>query len=329
MNSNEFYKLKYLKYKNKYISLKNKNVLEQKGGASGFFRCFFNRDDFTRKYTLYLENVKGIFRAKVGKDKKETKLNWKDLLNESLLIIPYTQYDVEKKNNTFSPPNQWIFPSQDGSELHCPELQSEQIRANMTIKDYFLLAKSCARLQKLQNVKILQNAAKKIIWVDLKVYPVFPNEIMEFDNNGFVSYAETFLVYIDKQKIASSPEQEEIVSSPEQQSTEEKFVVKQNRFFRTKPDVPLSISEIKKIFLLVIPFFSLPSIFVTESPPSDWRFQQDKMCANLKEKVVTTDMKEKDYFELVKDCFTSVPKNIYCALVSEEGKILAQNSFVV
>jgi hypothetical protein len=34
MNSNEFYKLKYQKYKNKYISLKNKNLLDQKGGIA-------------------------------------------------------------------------------------------------------------------------------------------------------------------------------------------------------------------------------------------------------------------------------------------------------
>ena len=32
MNSNDFYKLKYLKYKNKYVNYK-KNILEQKGGT--------------------------------------------------------------------------------------------------------------------------------------------------------------------------------------------------------------------------------------------------------------------------------------------------------
>ena len=65
MNQNNFYKLKYSKYKNKYIELK-KNI-NQEGGFRDDTAYFFNQMDFERNYTIeYDTNSKPIIKDKKG-----------------------------------------------------------------------------------------------------------------------------------------------------------------------------------------------------------------------------------------------------------------------
>jgi hypothetical protein len=317
MNSNNFYKLKYLKYKNKYISLKNKNPKNnQEGGltkSSGRFLFFIDKDVYDdQEYAITSEHIRGSYRQIIGnkiiatnkkpnflKRETEKKLTWDDLYKISLLIIPFTIED----NNTrmIKPPSNWILPTQDSSNTkECPNLKDKQITNGMIFKDLFLLANEC-----LANL-----TATNIFWVDVNVQQIFPNEIIEFGEFGVET--EQFLVYIDEQKAKEQ---------------EYKLMTYALKLRIVKESKVLSFNEIKSISLLVIPYY-IPSILVTESPPSKWIFPGTR-CTNLNEKVVTTGMRVKDYFELVKDCFTSAPKSIWWLQVSKDGNVLAHNKFVV
>jgi len=62
MNTNDFYKLKYLKYKNKYINLKNNNFIQEGGiDKNVTFYILVNKEDYNKKNTrITIDNKKKL-----------------------------------------------------------------------------------------------------------------------------------------------------------------------------------------------------------------------------------------------------------------------------
>lgn len=243
---------------------------------------------------------------------KEITLSYKDLFEISLLIIPYVLSDNKR---IISKTIDWIVPSIKDSKIECSKLKSNQKTDKMDIRDYFLFAKECVKLPE------YKPEYTKIMWVDVKVHPVFPNEIIEFGN--FDTETKNFLVYIDKEEIATYKEERT------KKYTLKKFSDHRLRIVVGDEKDNLSIRQIQNISLLVIPYYK-SSILVSESPPSKWRFPKldSQPSEKLKEKVVTKEMNVQNYFDLVKDCFNkSIPKTIFWALVSDDSYILNYGIF--
>ncbi len=163
MNQNDFYKLKYQKYKNKYLELKQKNLLDQQGGLapSGRFlffipyQYFFSKNSYDVDGKLsFLKDEKGnigIYTKHEGIIAKGTihtkkKLSYADLCAMSVLVIPYTE---DKQN--ISSTKEWYIPQiiensvvplkWDNSKINI----EKKIFENQSLKNQFLFLFCIAR----------------------------------------------------------------------------------------------------------------------------------------------------------------------------------------
>ena len=179
MNQNDFYKLKYHKYKNKYISLKNKNLLDQQGGIAN------NPGTY-----LYYVSIRGIkYRSKTVQKWNGDRITWteqtynlkhqdkdKDISSqkdfESISFLYYRHKDIEGKEcngtNCDGGTNNFREP--------CTTFEEQEQQKYVPVNDKQL--ESLFKYDELRKLRIpAKSTIKKYLVIEVKVNKLLPNEI--------------------------------------------------------------------------------------------------------------------------------------------------------
>jgi len=191
MNQNDFYKLKYSKYKSKYLELKQKNLEGGTKPKSGYYVFFINKNVFSRQdYKIHESTYKDFDRQNKYKEKsfvKKIKDNESIPLRSQITGIPPTRnvkYDELCKisllvipcddKGELKPPSDWIFPDIDKTtkegwkHVGCNKLNDIKI-TSMDLKKNFIEASGC----------IKQTISNNILWVGVSVSTYIPNKLID------------------------------------------------------------------------------------------------------------------------------------------------------